>query len=331
MPKSSAKKKPKPKDLGSDRPPEDTPSEEDTESFIIGPNEIMKEIKGFRAETAGNFETIKADITGLKGEIGQLKERLDAAEERIVENESSDMEMTRVLIQILRTQKLLQEKCENLESRARRTNLRIYAIPEKSNMVDFIIKFLSENLGVTGVHIERAHQSTVKNPRAGRTEQPRSIVIRFQSYAEKHRVLQAAWTKKEVRLNGQGIFFDEDFTAHVYKERAKYIKVRKQLLERNIKTRILYPARLKVFVAGGHVKVFDNPQAAAEGLQEFGITMESFAKEPDLEAILQAAGWESPRSRSGAGRGGDFTRSIKTLLSSPARHPTPKNNEVCRE
>ena len=60
-------------------------------------------------------------------------------------------------------------------------------------------------------------------------------------------MLQAAWAKKDIRVNDCRIFFDEDFTTQVFKERAKYRQVRKQLQERNIKSRILFPAKLKLF------------------------------------------------------------------------------------
>lgn len=66
-------------------------------------------------------------------------------------------------------------------------------------------------------------------------------------------------------MNDRRIYFDEDFTTRVFEERAKYRQVRKQLQERKIKSRILFPARLKVYHPDGKFKVFDNPKAAAEG------------------------------------------------------------------
>lgn len=50
-------------------------------------------------------------------------------------------------------------------------------------------------------------------------------------------MLQAAWAKKDIRVNDRRIYFDEDFTNQVFKERAKYRQVRKQLQERKIKSR----------------------------------------------------------------------------------------------
>ncbi|CAL1602361.1 unnamed protein product [Knipowitschia caucasica] len=317
MPKTNLKER------GKQQPHEDTTLEDPGGSISL--SDIMNEIKIFRTETTENFETAKKDIKGIKEEIGQLNLRIGTAEERIAETESRDIELTKVLIQVLRKQKLLEEKCQDLESRSRRKNLRIYSVPEKSegnNMVEFIYKFLNERLGITGVRIERAHRAAPlvtdggADRRPGTPKRPGSIVVRFQSYVEKQRVLQAAWTKKDIRIKDSRIFFDEDFSAQVYKERAKYRQVRKQLYERNIKTRILYPAKLKLFLSDGKYTVFKDPPTAAEGLREFGITMESSPKEPDLEATLQAAGWESPR-RGRGGRADELTSSLNTLIRLP--------------
>ncbi|KAK7907186.1 hypothetical protein WMY93_015798 [Mugilogobius chulae] len=319
MKRSSQKEKSK----TNEKQPETTPREEEDAEDRSSLSDILEELRGFRAETKKNFAEIKKDITKLKEDIGQLTLRVNAAEERIAENESCGTEMTKVLVHVLRKQKYLEEKCQDLESRSRRKNLRIYSVPEKSegtNMVTFINKLLNETLGITGVHIERAHRATGNG--GGRTDptRPRSILVRFQTFMEKQRVLQAAWARKEIRLDDRRIFFDEDFTAQVFAERAKYRLVRKELQERKIKTRILYPAKLKMFVADGETRVFANPQAAAEGLQEFGIHMDC-SKDPDLEAVLQAAGWQTPRTKSGkTGRPDDLSHSLKTLL-----RPSPQN------
>ncbi|KAK7919106.1 hypothetical protein WMY93_004558 [Mugilogobius chulae] len=317
MPKPNQKEKNK----SSEKPPEETPEcEEEGATAAATLSNILKELKEFRTETTGNLAAIKKDIGEIKKDVSDLRARVNAAEERIAENESRDIQMTKVLFHVLRTQKQLEEKCQDLESRSRRKNLRIYMIPERlegSDMVNFISKLLNEKLGIMGVKIERAHRVSANGGGRPGSTRPRSVLVRFQSYWERQRVLSAAWSKKEIRLNDTRIFFDEDFTPQVYAERAKYISVRKEMRARNIKSRILYPAKLKVFGANGHVKVFDTPQAAAEGLKEFGITMDYQTKEePNFETLLKASGWQSPRRRSG--RANDLTSCLKTLLSSMA-------------
>lgn len=134
------------------------------------------------------------------------------------------------------TQKQLEDKCEDLESRARRKNLKIYFVLEKiegNNMVDFIEKPFCEKLNIREeIYIERVHRTTGFSSRC--KEHARSIIVRFRRYREKQRVLHAAWGQKDIRVNDQRIYFDEDFTTQVFKERATYRSVRKQLQERKV-------------------------------------------------------------------------------------------------
>ena len=140
-------------------------------------------------------------------------------------------------------------------------------------MDGFVKKLIKEELGVQDeIVIEPAQRAN-----GWRTEDnnpPWSIVVRFQKYNMKQTVLQAARAKKDIQVNNRRIYFDEDFTTEVYKERAKYRNVRKQLQKRKIKSHIIFPAKLKIFESDGQFKVFDNLKAAAEGLREYGINME---------------------------------------------------------
>lgn len=52
------------------------------------------------------------------------------------------------------------------------------------------------------------------------------------------------------------------------RSKKNYKQVRRQLQEWRIKSRIMLPARLNIFETDGKSRVFDNPQAAAEGLRE---------------------------------------------------------------
>lgn len=194
-------------------------------------------------------------------------------------------------------------------------NVRIYLVPEKTEgnyMNAFLETLFCDKLNIQEeIHIERLHHATGVS--AGRKEKGRSIIVCFRSYKEKQRVLQAAWSKKDIKINDRRIYFDEDFTADVYRECTMYRSVRKQLQERNIKSHILFPAKLKLYLQDGKTKTFVTPREAADGLQEFGVTMEASQKEPDWETALRAAGWHSPRSRSRRILFGEVTASVTTL------------------
>ncbi|CAL9692044.1 unnamed protein product [Knipowitschia caucasica] len=292
-------------------------------------SEILKELRQFRNETSGNFADLKKEVTDLKQNFDHLKIRMDEAEQRIAHSEDKSIELTKVLFHMMRKQKQIEEKCEDLESRSRRKNLRIYAVPEKEegeNMVEFIKKLIREQLNIQEeIFIERAHRAAVISSRC--TDYARSIIVRFRSYVEKQRVLHAAWGQREVCIKDRRIYFDGDFAAGVFKERALYRSARKQLQERRIKSRILFPAKLKLFLQDGKTKTFESPREAAEGLREFGVTMELPKKELDWEKALCAVGWESQRSRGKHAPAGEITTSVEMLRRSLDVHEEIKMND----
>lgn len=119
--------------------------------------EILKVLKEFRMETAGNFEMIKKEINELRQHTDKLKLRMDAAE--------------------LRNKKQTEAKCEDLEGCDRRNNLRIYAVPERSegnNIVEFVRTIIQEKLDTNEViHIEHAHRT---GPFTGRNKRPDQLL-----------------------------------------------------------------------------------------------------------------------------------------------------------
>lgn len=87
----------------------------------------------------------------------------------------------------------------------------------------------------------------------------------------------------------------------------------------------MFPAKLKVFEKDGKYKMFDNPQAAAEGLREYGVKVKIPTGEADLESVLQAAGWQIKRSGNKKAPDNDYMSGMKHLLDSMERHGKDKD------
>lgn len=187
------------------RPATNNPPEEEVEG-AFGLSEILKEIREFR-----------------------------------------EINLTKVLSPNLRKQRQLEAKCEDLKSRAPRNNLRIYSVPEKcegNNMIEFVKTLTRDKPEVEGeVHIERAHRAP--GPKAERSDRPTSVIICFQNFTVRQKVLQAARAEKHTQVNNSRTYLDEDFTSQVFMEREKYRPVRNQ------QWRVLFPARLKIFEKDG--------------------------------------------------------------------------------
>lgn len=94
-------------------------------------------------------------------------------------------------------QQKLEDKLNDLESRARRNNLRVYGVPEGtevSPVTEFMKKFLCTELELsedTRLQIQHAHRAPGQKPNPN--SPPRSIVINFQLYSIKEMFIQKAW------------------------------------------------------------------------------------------------------------------------------------------
>lgn len=196
------------------------------------------------------------------------------AEQRQGDTEDKIQKHERALRFLLQRDANLSAKCEDLESRARRNNLRIYGIKEgeeKGDMLGFISSLIHTSLALPeelNLNIVRAHRSLTMKPKD--SGPPRSIIVRFLDYRVKETVIQEAWKHRGgVTHEGQKIFFDQDYTTDVQRKRKQVREVIKQLKEKNIK-QSPFPAKLKIHLDSG-VKTFTTLADASTTLEEMGI------------------------------------------------------------
>ncbi|CAK6979975.1 uncharacterized protein LOC117557980 [Scomber scombrus] len=221
------------KATNTNNPPEENQLDKDAEAARIQ-SDILKDLK----ET----EQLKERLMKVTESTTEIRTKMDAEELRNAENVRYENRAMEAANHCLSRRKQLEERCERLETFARRNNLRIRWVPQGSegnDIVGFVKKLIKEELGVQDeILIERAQRAN--GQRTEDNNPPRSIVVRFRNYHMKQMVLQAARAKKDIQVNNRRIYFDVDFTTKVYKERAKYRKVRKQLEKRQIKSYIIF-------------------------------------------------------------------------------------------
>ncbi|CAM4672337.1 unnamed protein product [Leuciscus chuanchicus] len=156
----------------------------------------------------------------------------------------------------------LRDKCEDLEGRARRCNIRILGVPETpgSNSTTSVSKLLREALQLDkDVLIDRSHRSLAPRKPGGK---PRAIVAKLHYFQDCVEVLNRARTRAPLRYNGESIAIFPDYTSRVAKARAAFTEVRKLLHNRqNVRFGILFPARLRV-THNGEEKEFTDAEKA---------------------------------------------------------------------
>ncbi|KAG7522442.1 hypothetical protein JOB18_022344 [Solea senegalensis] len=182
-------------------------------------------------------------IKDIKGELLSHSRRIGEVEESVslVEDDAAALQ-----------QKvgLLTSKIQDQEDRARRPNLRLVGLPEKTegpDMCNFLENCLPRTLGETltpAPVIERAHRIGQVNP--NRPSTSRTIVMKLLNYRDRQKILRAARRLKEVRYENHRISFYPDLSAETRQLQRQFDGIKAQLRALNIRYGMLYPAHLVI-------------------------------------------------------------------------------------
>uniref|UniRef100_A0A3B3XAJ7 L1 transposable element RRM domain-containing protein n=1 Tax=Poecilia mexicana TaxID=48701 RepID=A0A3B3XAJ7_9TELE len=237
--------------------------------------QLRKEHTDASHDTKATLSRVESSLKDVLERTTKLEQRITDTNQRVSDAEDQLLRHDRVLRYMLQREANLSAKCEDLESRSRRNNLRIYGIPEeeKNDMISFDMN----------LNIERAHRSLNVKPKD--SAPPRSIIVRFSNYRVKEKVIQTAWSRRDVTHHGQRIYFDQDYTANVQKKRKQVREVIKQLKDKNVKAGSPFPAQLKIHLDSG-VKTFATLARAASTLEKMGIHVKIDERERYREELL---------------------------------------------
>ncbi|KAK1882645.1 LINE-1 type transposase domain containing protein 1 [Dissostichus eleginoides] len=261
---------------------------------------ILAEIRKLRNEHTEAANDNKEALARLDNVFKELVERTALLEQRVVnaEERQGDTEdrtarLERSVAFLLHQETKLAAKCDDLESRSRRNNVRIHGIPEgseKNDTIGFISGFIRSSLQIPAevdIRIERAHRSLLAKPKEN-TAPPRAIIVRFLDYRVKEQVLQQAW-KQKTTYEGRTIYFNQDYTNEVQKKRKQVRDVIKKLKYKNVKAQSPYPAQLNVFLASG-TKIFTTLTEAAPMLRDMGIHVQEEERD-ELQRLRTQSSW----------------------------------------
>ena len=170
----------------------------------------------------------------------------------------------------------VEERLEFLEAFSRRSNLRVFGIPEGSEThtgpVAFMSKLLRDLSGTevfqTEPELERAHRVGHRQEDKG----PRAIIMKFLRYQDKTRFEK--WAKgKDLQFSGRRVRFVQDLTRSQAMSRAAYKEMKHLLYEKNIKFFHPEPGKLRViFEEEPHT--FNSPSEVKKFLREKAVTSE---------------------------------------------------------
>lgn len=176
--------------------------------------DISKQIGELRSDFESFLTEVKqiwTDVKEIRSNFGEVTNNIKEVEQRIHQLEEREVATNSTLKHLLQEQQKMNEKMEYLENKSRQNNIRIYQVKEGAeggDAVAFIRSLLVERLEIAPdtLHIVTVHRSLTKKP-VGEDVTPRSFVVCFLQWNTLQKVLQAAWSKKEIMVGNSQIYF----------------------------------------------------------------------------------------------------------------------------
>ena len=164
---------------------------------------IKTELLAFKTELSSSLSAVRQDVASLKSTVAVVELSLSTCTDDIV--------ALRAKVEHLTQEAKMEDKCDDLESRSRRQNIRIIGIPEDDPNAANVSKLLMEafSLGKEPL-IDRSHRALAPKPAPG--NRPRAIVARLHYYTDCNEILRKARELQRITLRNMSIsrFPDQD-------------------------------------------------------------------------------------------------------------------------
>uniref|UniRef100_A0A3P9KMM2 L1 transposable element RRM domain-containing protein n=1 Tax=Oryzias latipes TaxID=8090 RepID=A0A3P9KMM2_ORYLA len=227
---------------------------------------LKSELQAVRAEIASNASAVRAELASMETDMEDVKGGLSTWSDEVTALQSTVAELQSEIT-------TLRDKCEDMEGRMRRCNIRIVGVAERpeSSSPDEVSKMLRQALQLErDIRVDRSHR--VPAPRKNGDERPRVIIAKLHYDGDAVDILKRAREKAPLTYNGKRISIFPDYTASVAKARAAFTDVRKALHGRSgVWFGLLYPARLRITYKNNS-KDFCDPVKAMEYVEKEIIT-----------------------------------------------------------
>lgn len=182
-------------------------------AFAEGFYFLKNELQAVKAEIRNNTAAIHSEIDRMKAAIKEVEGGLTTWSDEVAVLQTTVNDLA-VEVTGLRS------KCEDVEGRLRRCNIRIPRVAETngSSSTISVSELLREILQLDGdVLVDRSHRSLGPVRKDGK---PRAVIANLHYYQDGVEVLSRARSRAPLRRNGETIAIFPDYTASVDKTRA---------------------------------------------------------------------------------------------------------------
>lgn len=203
---------------------------------------LKTELKAVRAEIANNATATRSEIDHLKVDIRDAKDGLSSWSDEVATLQTTVADLQSQVV-------TLKDRCEDMEGRMRRCNIRIVGIDEQqgSSAPEAVSKVIREALHMDrDIKIDRSHR-TLAPRKPGEREKPRVIIAKVHYDGDAAEILRRARDRGPLSYNGKRISIFPDYPPGVAKARAAFTDIRKALRgRRGVRYGLLYPARFRI-------------------------------------------------------------------------------------
>ncbi|RXN33329.1 putative transposase element L1Md-A101/L1Md-A102/L1Md-A2 [Labeo rohita] len=206
---------------------------------------IKFDLQAVKTQLAIDKAANDATVSELKGTVKEMEHTLTVCSDDLAEMKNSIM---RLMANVAK----LENKCEDLESRTRRNNVRIVGVPEGPNTstTAAVASLLKEAFNLEKESLlDRSHRTLQPTPKPG--DRPRAIVCRFHYHTDCVDILRRARERRQIKVGDQPIAVFPDYTAKIARARTAFNVVRQQLRGiEGVRYGLFHPARLRITYKG---------------------------------------------------------------------------------
>lgn len=264
---------------------------------------ILAAIGTLKDDITIRFNGVDATLHSVQASLSDHKTRITDLEGAVTDHDTRLADLERYCEELKVSNTAMKRKLIDLESRSRRSNIKITGIPEKAengNPTRFIADLLPKLLGTdsfpNGLKVDRAHRLGAQPSPA----RPRVMITEIHHLPEEKKILNLARLQSPLSFNGARISIFPDFPPEITEQRRSFDGVKKKLREAGIQHGLLFPARL-ILTFGFEQKVFLKPYDAETFIDEF-ITPAAAPQHPRADATVMSSSQRSPDARRGTGK-----------------------------
>ncbi len=205
---------------------------------------VLRTLKEEMDSLSKNLATITTNVDNLQGSLRKTKKDTNLCLSQIEQ---------------------MQRKCNDLEDRSHRNNVRLVNLPtgmEGDNPIGFLQKMLPKWIPELSarpcpIEIDRAHRvySNSNSPK------PRSMIFRLLRSPDRQAILQGPRKAKPTLPGGTSLEFYADYSPETAQKRKAFSAVRAKLHQKGAETFLIYPALLRVTYKG-QKHSFESPEDA---------------------------------------------------------------------